>query len=54
MENEASENLKDILCKVTSLATPIFELLFQVHADASNFALGGFLMQKDSKSILNP
>jgi hypothetical protein len=43
--NEAFETLKGILVKVSVLKLPDFDKYFEIHSDASNFAMGGVLMQ---------
>jgi hypothetical protein len=43
--NEAFEILKDILVKVLVLKLLDFDKDFEIHSDASNFAIGGVLVQ---------
>ncbi len=49
--NEAFETLKCILMKALLLKLPDFDKDFEIHFDASNFAIGGLLM-KDGKTII--
>ncbi|GFU97911.1 retrovirus-related Pol polyprotein from transposon 17.6, partial [Trichonephila clavipes] len=55
---EAEQNsfvkLKELLCEVTSLATPDANLPFQVHFDASDYGVGCCLTQKDTEGIYRP
>jgi len=44
--NEAFETLKGILVKVPVLKLPDFHKDFEIHFDASDFAIGGVLVQK--------
>ncbi|GFY18968.1 retrovirus-related Pol polyprotein from transposon opus [Trichonephila clavipes] len=50
---EAEQNsfvkLKELLCEVTSLATPDANLPFQVHCDASDYGVGCCLIQQDTE-----
>jgi hypothetical protein len=39
--NETFETLKGILVKVPMLKLPDFDKDFEIHSDASNFAIGG-------------
>ncbi|GFX37509.1 retrovirus-related Pol polyprotein from transposon 17.6 [Trichonephila clavipes] len=52
---EAEQNsfvkLKELLCEVTSLATPDANLPFQVHCDASDYGVGCCLTQQDTEGI---
>jgi len=48
--NEAFETLKGILVKAPVLKLPNFDKDFEIHCDASNFAIGGILMQ-DGRSV---
>jgi hypothetical protein len=43
--NEAFETLKGILVKALVLKLPNFDKDFEIHSDASNFAIGGVLVQ---------
>jgi hypothetical protein len=43
--NEAFETLKGIFVKVLVLKLPNFDKHFDIHFDASNFIIGGVLMQ---------
>ncbi len=43
--NEAFETLKGILVKASMLKLLDFDKDFEIHFDASNFAIGGVLMQ---------
>jgi hypothetical protein len=43
--NEAFETLKGILVKVPVLNLPNFDKDFEIHSDASDFAIGGVLVQ---------
>ncbi|GFS78183.1 retrovirus-related Pol polyprotein from transposon opus [Trichonephila clavipes] len=45
------EKLKELLCEVTSLATPDANLPFQVHCDASDYGVGCCLIQQDTEGI---
>jgi ribosomal protein L21E len=54
IEESAFNELKNSLCKETRLATPDLDLPFQIHADASNTAVGGCLTQKDNEGNLKP
>ncbi|GFU66807.1 retrovirus-related Pol polyprotein from transposon opus [Trichonephila clavipes] len=55
---EAEQNsfvkLKELLCEVTSLATPDANLPFQVHCDASDYGVGCCLTQQDTDGINRP
>ncbi|GFW87081.1 retrovirus-related Pol polyprotein from transposon opus [Trichonephila clavipes] len=55
---EAEQNsfvkLKELLCEVTSLATPDANLPFQVHCDASDYGVGCCLIQQDTEGIYRP
>jgi len=44
--NEAFETLKGILVKVPMLKLPDFDKDFEIHFDASDFAIRGVLVQK--------
>jgi hypothetical protein len=44
--NEAFETLKGILVKTPVLKLPDFNKDFEIHFDASNFAIGGILVQE--------
>jgi hypothetical protein len=44
--DEAFETLKDILVKALVLKLPDFDKDFEIHSDASNFAIGGVLVQE--------
>jgi hypothetical protein len=48
--NKAFETLKGILVKALVLKLPDFDKDFEIHSDASNFAIGGFLVQ-DGRSV---
>ncbi|GFX85385.1 retrovirus-related Pol polyprotein from transposon opus [Trichonephila clavipes] len=56
--SEAEQNsfvkLKELLCEVTSLATPDANLSFQVHCDASDYGVGCCLTQQDTEGIYRP
>jgi hypothetical protein len=43
--DEAFETLKGILVKAPLLTLPNFDKAFEIHSDASNFAIGGVLVQ---------
>jgi hypothetical protein len=43
--NEAFETLKSILVKAPVLKLPDFDKDFEIHSDASDFAIGGILVQ---------
>jgi hypothetical protein len=43
--NEAFETLKDILVKALVLKLPNFDKDFEIHCNASNFAIGRVIMQ---------
>jgi hypothetical protein len=45
--NEAFETMKDIFMKMPMLKLPKFDKDFEIHSDASNFAIGGILMQDE-------
>jgi hypothetical protein len=45
--DEAFETLKDILVKPPMLKLPDFDKDFEIHSDASNFAIGGVLVQDE-------
>ncbi len=45
--NEAFETLKGILVKAPVLKLPDFDKDFEIHSDASDFAIGGVPMQED-------
>ncbi|GFW80196.1 retrovirus-related Pol polyprotein from transposon 17.6 [Trichonephila clavipes] len=55
---EAEQNsfvkLKELLCEVTSLATPDTNLPFQVHCVASDYGVGCCLTQQDTEGIYRP
>ncbi|GFU58197.1 retrovirus-related Pol polyprotein from transposon 17.6 [Trichonephila clavipes] len=55
---EAEQNsfvkLKELLCEVTSLATPDANLPFQVHCDTSDYGVGCCLTQQDTEGIYRP
>jgi hypothetical protein len=44
--DEAFEALKSILVKVPVLKLPDFDKDFEIHSDASDFAIGGVLVQE--------
>jgi hypothetical protein len=44
--DEAFETLKDIFVKVSLLKLPNFDKDFEIHSDASDFAIGGVLVQE--------
>jgi hypothetical protein len=46
--NETFETLKGILVKAPMLKLPDFDKDFEIHSDASNFAIGGVLLQDGS------
>ncbi|GFU93959.1 retrovirus-related Pol polyprotein from transposon 17.6 [Trichonephila clavipes] len=48
------KELKELLCEVTSLATPDANLPFQVHCDASDYDVGCCLTQQDTEGIYRP
>jgi hypothetical protein len=48
--NEAFETLKGILVKASMLKLPDFNKDFEIHSDASNFAIGEVLLQ-DERSV---
>ena len=50
-QNEAMKRLKRALCTTPVLLLPDLTKPFVVHADASNFALGGVLQQDDGKGL---
>ncbi len=45
--NEAFETLKGILVKAPVLKLPNFDKDFEIHSNASNFAIGGILVQDE-------
>jgi len=51
---KAFEALKNALITAPILAFPNFEKDFIVQTDASGYALGGVLLQYDSKNLLRP
>ncbi|GFY48729.1 retrovirus-related Pol polyprotein from transposon 17.6 [Trichonephila inaurata madagascariensis] len=55
---EAEQNsfvkLKELLCEVTSLATPNANLPFHVHCDALDYGVGFCLTQQDTEGIYRP
>ena len=53
-EEESFQKLKNALSNVTALSTPDCTQPFQVHADASNFAVGCCLTQVDNKGNYKP
>ncbi|GFT85886.1 retrovirus-related Pol polyprotein from transposon opus [Trichonephila clavipes] len=53
-EQNSFDKLKELLCKVTSLATPDANLPFQVHCDASDYGVGCCLTQQDTEGIYRP
>ncbi|XP_035218477.1 uncharacterized protein LOC118191743 [Stegodyphus dumicola] len=54
VEDAAFQKLKDMLCQVTSLSTPDFNLPFQVHSDASDVTFGCCLTQRDTQGHFKP
>ncbi|GFX95427.1 retrovirus-related Pol polyprotein from transposon opus [Trichonephila clavipes] len=48
------KELKELLCEVTSLATPDANLPFKVHCDASDYGVGCCLTQQDTEGIYRP
>ncbi|GFQ64373.1 retrovirus-related Pol polyprotein from transposon 17.6 [Trichonephila clavata] len=53
-EQSSFDKLKELLCKVTSLATPDANLPFQVHCDASDYDVGCCLTQQDTDGVYMP
>ncbi|GFX18558.1 retrovirus-related Pol polyprotein from transposon opus [Trichonephila clavipes] len=53
-EQNSFVKLKELLCEVTSLATPDANLPFQVHCDASDYGVGCCLTQQDTEGIYRP
>ncbi len=53
-EQEAFDKLKQIVCKEPVLIQPDQMKPFEVEVDASNYAIGAVLMQRDDKNILHP
>ncbi|GFQ84043.1 retrovirus-related Pol polyprotein from transposon 17.6 [Trichonephila clavata] len=53
-EQSSFDKLKELLCKVTSLATPDANLPFQVHCDASDYDVGCCLTQQDTDGVNMP
>ncbi len=54
VEQEAFNKLKQIVCEELVLIQPDQTKPFKVEVDASNYAIGAVLMQRDSKNILHP
>ncbi|GFS73455.1 RT_RNaseH_2 domain-containing protein [Nephila pilipes] len=50
-EQNSFDKLKELLCKVTCLATPDANLPFQVHCDPSDYGVGCCLTQQDAEGI---
>ncbi|GFR03190.1 CCHC-type domain-containing protein [Trichonephila clavata] len=46
--------LKELLCEVTSIATPDANLPFQVHCDASDYGVGCCQTQQDTDGVFMP
>jgi len=53
-EQEAFDKLKQIICEEPVLIQPDQTKPFKVEVDASNYAIGAVLMQRDNKNILHP
>ncbi|XP_055944323.1 uncharacterized protein LOC129975294 [Argiope bruennichi] len=53
-EQNSFEKLKELLCEVTSLATPDANLPFQIHCDASDHGVGCCLTQQDADGSYKP
>ncbi|GFW49164.1 retrovirus-related Pol polyprotein from transposon opus [Trichonephila clavipes] len=53
-EQNSFVKLKELLCEVTSLATPDANLPFQVHCDASDYGVGCCLTQQDTGGVNRP
>jgi len=53
-EQEAFDKLKQIICEEPVLIQPDQTKPFEVEVDASNYAIGAVLMQRDDKKILHP
>ena len=53
-EDKAFNTLKERICKEPVLRQPDQTKPFEVEVDASNYAIGAVLMQKDEKNILHP
>ena len=53
-ENKAFEELKRWICEEPVLLQPDQKKPFKVEVDASNYAIGAMLMQKDDNNILHP
>jgi len=53
-KQEVFNKLKKIVCKEPVLIQPDQTKPFEVEVDASNYAIGAVLMQKDDKNILHP
>ncbi len=53
-KQEAFDKLKQIVCEELVLIQPDQTKPFEVEVDASNYAIGAVLMQRDDKKILHP
>ncbi|GFQ68423.1 protein YIPF1 [Trichonephila clavata] len=53
-EQSTFDKLKELLCKVTSLATPYANLPFQVHCDTSDYDFGCCLTHQDTDGVYMP
>ena len=53
-EQEVFNKLKQIVCEELVLIQPDQMKPFKVEVDASNYAIGAVLMQRDDKKILHP
>jgi len=53
-KQEAFDKLKQIVCEEPVLIQPDQTKPFEVEVDASNYAIGAVLMQRDDKKILHP
>ena len=53
-EEESFQELKSRICKEPVLLQPEQKKPFEVEVDASNYAIGAVLMQRDEKEVLHP
>jgi hypothetical protein len=53
-EKMAFEQLKKLICEEPVLIQPDQMKPFEVKVDASNYAVGAVLMQRDDKNVLHP
>ena len=53
-EDKAFEELKRWICEEPVLLQPDQKKPFEVEVDASNYAIGAVLMQRDDNNVLHP